>query len=56
MIFINMHVFQPCVSQRAGGEVDVCCRDPNYKSVDFAPLLHFCILIVFFLYKRTYIF
>merc|ERR1711879_650755 len=21
----------PCVSQRAGGEVDVCCRDPNYK-------------------------
>jgi len=48
MIFINLHVFQPCVSQRAGDEVDVCCRDPNYKSVDFAPLLHFCILIVFF--------
>merc|ERR1711909_141904 len=22
----------PCVSQRAGGEVDVCCRDPNYKN------------------------
>jgi len=22
---------QPCVSQRLGGEVDVCCRDPNYK-------------------------
>merc|ERR1711936_1152652 len=21
----------PCVSQRAGSEVDVCCRDPNYK-------------------------
>merc|ERR1712007_192741 len=21
----------PCVSQRAGGEVDVRCRDPNYK-------------------------
>merc|ERR1719391_1624513 len=21
----------PCVSQRAGIEVDVCCRDPNYK-------------------------
>merc|ERR550517_1457297 len=21
----------PCVSQRASGEVDVCCRDPNYK-------------------------
>jgi hypothetical protein len=21
----------PCVSHRAGGEVDVCCRDPNYK-------------------------
>merc|ERR1712012_987816 len=21
----------PCVSQRAGGEMDVCCRDPNYK-------------------------
>merc|ERR1719244_2475178 len=21
----------PCVSPRAGGEVDVCCRDPNYK-------------------------
>merc|ERR1719341_1027447 len=21
----------PCVSQRLGGEVDVCCRDPNYK-------------------------
>jgi hypothetical protein len=21
----------PCVSQRAIGEVDVCCRDPNYK-------------------------
>merc|ERR1712038_684055 len=21
----------PCVSQRAGAEVDVCCRDPNYK-------------------------
>merc|ERR1712200_181439 len=21
----------PCVSQGAGGDVDVCCRDPNYK-------------------------
>merc|ERR1712186_257616 len=21
----------PCVSKRASGEVDVCCRDPNYK-------------------------
>merc|ERR1711953_1062479 len=21
----------PCVSQRSSGEVDVCCRDPNYK-------------------------
>merc|ERR1711936_744491 len=21
----------PCVSQRAGSEVDVCCHDPNYK-------------------------
>jgi len=21
----------PCVSPRAGSEVDVCCRDPNYK-------------------------
>merc|ERR1712012_81971 len=21
----------PCLSRRAGGEVDVCCRDPNYK-------------------------
>ena len=58
MLFINLHVFQPCVSQRAGGEVDVCCRDPNYKSVDFVSLHHSfsrpnCI---FFLYKRTYIF
>ena len=42
------------MSQRAGSEVDVCCRDPNYKSVEFAPLVHFCILIVF-LYKRAYI-
>ena len=32
--------FQPCVSQRAGGEVDVCCRDPNYKSVDLVSLHH----------------
>jgi hypothetical protein len=22
---------QPCVSQRAGGEVDVCCRDSNTR-------------------------
>ena len=26
------------MSQRLGGEVDVCCRDPNYKSVDFFAL------------------
>merc|ERR1719391_1255856 len=31
----------PCVSQQAGSEVDVCCRDPNYKvMILICPLWH----------------
>ena len=45
------------MSQRAGSAVDVCCRNPNYKSVDFVSLHHsllFCTNV--HLLKHFYLF